>query len=109
MTQSSEFSVLLGNTVVDFDVLETGGAWLNLVLLAHFEVLSEVLVTAPPVQVDHTESLVAALLINVGVLEIVLLSVVGEAAILVSWTVLVVGLSNAMSPVLAHFFFLVLH
>ena len=109
MTQSSEFGVLLGNVVVDVDVLEAGGAWLNLVLLAHFEVLSEVLVTAPPVQVDHAQSLVAALLVNVRVLEVVLLSVVGEAAILVGWAVLIVGLSDAVSPVLAHLFLLVLH
>ena len=33
----------------------------EVVFLAHFEVFTEVLVTAPPIQVDHTESLVPAI------------------------------------------------
>jgi hypothetical protein len=104
-----EGSILRGNVGEDLLVVEAGGGRLDIVLLAHLEVLTEVLVAAPPISVDHAQALVSALLVQVRVLEVVLLSIIGEATILVSWAVLVVGLSNTVAPVLAHAFLLVLN
>ena len=101
--------VLLQGGVVEGLVLESGESWLDSVSLSHLEVLSEVLVAAPPVSVDHAQALVAALLVQVRVLQVVLLTIVGETTVLVSWAVLVVGLTNAVAPVLAHALLLVLH
>ena len=44
---------------------------LDVLLLAHFEVLSEVLITAPPVKVNHTQALVSAHLMEVRVPHVV--------------------------------------
>ena len=103
-----EGGVLGSDVGVDLLVVEAGGGGLDVVLLAHFEVLAEVLVAAPPVRVDHAQALVAALLVQVRVLEVVLLAIVGEAAVLVRGAVLVVGLADAVAPVLAHALLLVI-
>lgn len=87
---------------VDFIVVETSLGWSDTVLLSHLEVLTEVLVTAPPVQVDHAQSLVSSLLRVVRVFEIVLLSVNWETTILMGWAMLIVDLTNSVSPVRGH-------
>ena len=74
--------------------------------LSHLEVLSEVLVAAPPVGPDHIESLVSADLVEVGVADVVLLSVDGESAVSVGSTMSLVGLSKTVAPVLNHTFLL---
>ena len=79
----------------------------DVVLLSHLEVLAEVLVSAPPVSVDHTETLVSTDLMEVSVSHIVLMSVSGHTSVGMSLRVLVVGLSNAPSPLGGHVLFLV--
>ena len=76
--------------------------------LSHLEVLSEVLVAAPPVGPDHVEALVAADLMEVRVAHVVLLAVDREAAIAVRSSVGLVGLAEAVTPVLDHSLLLVL-
>lgn len=71
-------------------------------LLSHLEVLSEVLVSAPPVSVDHVQLLLSADLMEVGVSHVVLLSVNGESAVVVLGRVHLVDLSNRVAPLLAH-------
>ena len=70
--------------------------------LSHLEVLSEVLVAAPPVGPDHIQTLVAAGLMEVRVTNVVLLSVDGESTISVTSTVLLADFSKSVSPVLDH-------
>ena len=74
--------------------------------LSHFEVLSEVLIAAPPVGPDHVETLVTAGLMEVGVADVVLLSVDGESAISVGCSVLLAHFSESVAPVLDHAFLL---
>ena len=78
-------------------------------LLAHLEVLAEVLVTAPPVQVDHAESLVTANLMEVGISHVVLDAVGRESPVTVQVAVSLVVLANTEAPVLNHSLLLVLH
>lgn len=72
--------------------------------LSHLEVLSEVLVSAPPVGPDHAQSLVSPDLMEVRVSHVVLLSVYGESAVGVRSTVSLVGLTDSVSPVEDHSF-----
>ena len=80
----------------------------DVVLLAHLEVLAEVLVTAPPVEMDHADTLITAHLMEVGVPDIVLDPVDRESAIAVQASVSRVGLTDAITPVLNHLLLLVL-
>ena len=109
MAHSSDGRVLSSNFVVDLFVVEARSGRSDVVTLAHFEVLSKVLVTAPPVGVDHAQTLVSADLMHVRVAHVVLLAVDGETAVAVRKSVLVVGLSNPPAPVLDHLLLLVLH
>ena len=88
-------------------MLETGVRRANIVLLSHLEVLPEVLVSAPPVGVDHTETLVSANLMEVSVADIVLMSIGRHTSVRVSLVMLVVGFSNVPSPFGSHVFLLV--
>jgi len=102
-----EFPVLLLDVGVDLLVVEAGERGADAVALAHFEVLAEVLVAAPPVGPDHVEALVAADLVEVGVADVVLLAVDGEAAVAVGRAVGLVGFAQAVAPVLDHALLLV--
>ena len=77
-------------------------------LLAHLEVLAEVLVTAPPVQVDHAQTLVTSNLMEVSVSHVVLDTVSRESAIAIQCTVSLVSLTDSVAPVLSHSILLVL-
>ena len=88
-------------------MLETGVRRADIVLLSHLEVLSEVLVSAPPVGVDHTETLVSANLMEVSVADIVLMSISRHTSIGVGLVVLVVGFSDVPSPFGSHVLLLV--
>ena len=101
--------VLLGNLVVDLLVVEAGKGRTDVVFLSHLEVLSEVLVSAPPVEVDHAESLVSEALMEVGVTNVVLLAIGRESAVTVAHGVGVAGLTHSPSPVLQHILLLILH
>lgn len=109
MTEGGVGSVLLGDLVVDLFVVETGEGRTDVVLLSHLEVLSEVLVSAPPVEVDHAERLVSADLMEVGVPDVVLLAVGRHSSVAHGHAVSSVHLSCAIVPVLKHRLFLVLH
>ena len=97
-----ELPVLLLDVCVDLLVVEAGEGGPDAVALSHLEVLSEVLVSAPPVGPDHIETLVAAGLMEVGVANVVLLSVDGESAVSVRGTMLLAHLTESVSPVLDH-------
>ena len=99
--------VLLGHVVINLFMVESSSCGADVVALSHLEVFSEVLVTAPPVKMDHTKSLVSADLMEVGVSHIVLFTVSRETAVTSGQLVLLVSLSNVPSPVLNHLFFLV--
>ena len=65
--------------LVDWLVLEARKRGSDSVLLSHLEVLSEVLVSAPPVEPNVADSLVLQLLVEVGVSHVLLLSVSRES------------------------------
>ena len=75
---------------------------LDVVLLSHLEVLSEVLVSAPPVSVDEGSALVLPDLMQVRVAHVVLLAVDGESAVGVGGVEELVGLADVPSPVVDH-------
>ena len=100
--------VLLHGSIVKWLVVESGEAWLDSVFLSHIEVLSEVLVSAPPVGVDHADSLVSSNLMEVGVSNIVLLSIRWESSVGVRAVVMLVNLSDVPFPFGNHTFFLLL-
>jgi len=84
MSSLREFQVLFFDVCVDGLVVEARHGWSDIVLLSHFEVLSEVLVSAPPVGPNHADSLVSPDLMEVRVSHIVLLSVYWESSVSVA-------------------------
>ena len=96
------FPVLLFNILIDLLVIEPRERWSDTVSLSHLEVLSEVLISAPPVGPDHVQSLVSSDLMEVGVSNVVLLSVSWESSVSVGCTVSFVSLTESISPVLNH-------
>ena len=80
----------------------------DVVLLAHLEVLAEVLVTAPPVEMDHAEALVTAHLMEVGVSHVVLDAIGWESPVTVQSAVSLVALADSVAPVVDHSLLLVL-
>ena len=100
-------SVLLGHVVINLFMVESSSCWADVVALSHLEVFSEVLVTAPPIGVDHAESLVPADLMEVRVAHVILLAIDGESAVFVGLSVELVSLSNVPLPGFDHLFFLV--
>ena len=82
---------------------------LDVLLLAHFEVLAEVLVTAPPVQMDHAEALATAHLMEVGISHVVLDTIHRHPSVTVQGAVGLVDLADAVPPVVNHLLLLVLH
>ena len=107
-THLSNFEVLGCCCLEDFLVSKTSLRWLDVLLLAHFEVLAEVLVTAPPVGVDHAETLVTANLMEVGVSHIVLDTIHRHPSVTVQSAVGLVDLADAPAPVVNHPLLLVL-
>ena len=103
-----DLKVLAGGFLEDGLVGEARQSRSHIVLLAHLEVLAEVLVTAPPVQVDHIETLVTSDLMEVGVPHIVLDAIDWESSVTVELAVGGIGLTNSVAPVLNHLLLLVL-
>ena len=68
-------------------MIESRHRWFDVMSLSHIEVLSEALISAPPVGVDHAHSLISPDLMEVRVSNIILLSIDWETSI----TVLHVG------------------
>ena len=108
-THLSNFEVLGRSFLEDSFVGETTLRWLDVLSLAHFEVLAEVLVTAPPVHVDHAEALATANLMEVGVSHIVLDTIHWHPSVTVQGAVGLVDLADAPAPVVTHLLLLVLH
>ena len=89
-------------------VVEATESWLDFMSLSHLEVLSEVLVSAPPVGVDHAHSLISPHLMEVRVSHIVLLAVCWKTSIRVRVIVVPVVITNMPSPLRHHVLFLLL-
>jgi hypothetical protein len=87
-------------------VLETSERWSDIVFLSHLEVLSEVLVSAPPVGPNHAQSLVSSSLMEVRVSNVVLLSISRESSVSVRAILGLVNFSKSESPVFHHSFLL---
>ena len=77
--------------------------------LAELEILAEGLVTAPPVEPDHVELLVATHLMEVRVADVVFLVICGHALVVVDSRSVLVDFSERVAPVLHHTLFLVLN
>jgi len=90
--------VLSDGLFVEGLVVEARIAGSDVVLLAHLEVLAEVLVSAPPVAHNGGGSLVPALLMEVGVSHGVLLDVVRHGAVGLDGVVLIRGFSVSPAP-----------
>ena len=90
--------------VPDLLVVESLVAWSDVVLLAHLEVLAEVLVAAPPVEHHHTLALVSQALMEVRVAKIVLVTIIRHQ-LSVRGRIVVIGLGRNIAPVLDAVFF----
>ena len=77
-------------------------------LFAHLEVLAEVLVSAPPVEVNHIKALVTSNLMEVRVTHVILDTVDWESAITSHCSVSLVLFTDSPPPVLDHLLLLVL-
>ena len=89
-------------------MVESTERWSDVVSLSHLEVLSEVLISAPPVGVNHANSLISSDLMEVGVSNIVFLVISRHSSITVRSRVVAVDLSNVPLPLLNHRFLLFL-
>ena len=76
--------------------------------LSHIEILSEALVSAPPVGVDHGDSLVSSDLMEVGVSNVILLPIDWETSIGVRVIVVLIDLTNVPLPLGHHALLLLL-
>ena len=104
-----DHGLVLGISVLDNGLMvEAGEGGLNVMSLSHLEVLSEVLVSAPPVGVDHADSLVSSHLMEVRVSHVVLLTIGGETTVGVRVVVVLVVISNVPSPFGHHLLLLLL-
>ena len=108
MTHLRDLEVLGGRLLEDRLVSEAGKSGSDVLLLSHLEVLAEVLVTAPPVEMDHAQSLVSSDLMEVRVSDIVLDTVDRHSAVTVLEAGELVGLADSVAPVLDHLLLLVL-
>src|SRR6202034_3389058 len=98
--------VLLLCILVNLFVIKATESWSDTMSLSHIEILSEVLVSAPPIGPDHRNTFVSSDLMEVRISDIVLLSVYWETSVTVCGTMLSVSLSNLCSPVGNHLFLL---
>ena len=107
-SEGGPLGVSLLSLGVEIVVVETRERWGDAVSLSHVEVLSEVLVSAPPVGVDHADPLVSSNLMEVRVSDIVLLSIGRESSVGVRAIVVLVNFSDMPFPLSNHTFFLLL-
>jgi hypothetical protein len=107
-SHGSPLGVLLKSILIDIIVIESRECWFDIVSLSHFEVLSEVLVSAPPVSVDHRDSLVSSDLMEVGISHIIFLVISWHSSVGVWRIVMLVDLSNVPLPLSNHAFLLFL-
>ena len=93
----------------DLLVIEARKSGFNVVLLTHLEVFAEVLVSAPPVGMDHIEAFASLDLMEVGITKVVLDLVSWHSPVTVAHRVRPVCLTDSVPPVLKHLFLLVLY
>jgi len=108
MAHLRNLEVLGSGLLEDRLVGEAGKSGSDVLSLSHLEVLAEVLVTAPPVKMDHAQTLVSSNLMEVRVPDIVLDTIGREPMFTVSKAMHPVGLTNSVAPVLNHALLLVL-
>ena len=81
-------------------MIEARKTWSNIVLLSHFEVFAEVLVSAPPVGMDHIETFASLDLMEVGITKVVFDLVSWHSSVTVAHRVRPVCLTDSVPPVL---------
>jgi hypothetical protein len=86
-------------------MIETTHCWLNVMSLSHIEILSEVLVSAPPIGVDHTNLLVSSDLMEVGISNVVFMTISWETSVRMGTIIMLVDFSNMPFPFGYHIFF----
>jgi len=86
-------------------MIESTQRWLNVMSLSHVEILSEVLVSAPPISVDHSNFLVSSDLMEVCVSHVVFVTVSWETSVRVGTVIMFVDFSNVPFPLSNHIFF----
>ena len=101
-SHDSPLGVLLKSVLINIIMIEPRKSWFDIVSLSHLEVLSEVLVSAPPVSVDHGDSLVSSDLMEVGISHIIFLVISRHSSIRVWGVVMLVNLSNMPLPLSNH-------
>lgn len=89
-------------------MVEPRHGWLEVVSLSHVEVLSEVLISAPPIEMDHGHSLVPLDLMEVGVSDIVFMSINWESSITVRTIIVLIVVTIMPSPLIHHALLLLL-
>jgi hypothetical protein len=100
--------VLLHSLLIDWLMIEPRNGWLDVVSLSHVEVLSEVLISAPPIEMNHGHSLVPLDLMEIGVSDIVFMSISWESSITVWTTVIFIVFTIVPSPLIHHTLLLLL-
>jgi len=108
VTHLRDLKVLRSCLLEDRFVRKARQRGLDVVLFTHLEVLAEVLVTTPPVEVDHAQALITAHLMEVGVPDVVLDPVGWQPTVTVLQSMSFVSLTDAVAPVLNHLLLLVL-
>jgi len=73
--------------------------------LSHVEILSEHLVSAPPICVDHSDFLVSSDLMEVCVSYVVFVTISWETSVRVGTIIMLVDFSNVPFPLGNHIFF----
>jgi hypothetical protein len=89
-------------------MIEPRHGWLDVVSLSHVEVLSEVLISAPPIEMNHGHSLVPLDLMEIGVSDIVFMSISWESSITVWLIIELIGVTIVPHPLIDHTFLLLL-
>ena len=93
-----QFLVFLFSFIINLFMIEATERWSDAVSLSHFKVLSEVLISAPPVGKDTWELLVLSNLMEVRISHIVFLSIYWESSISMWSIILLINFSNSEIP-----------
>lgn len=105
-SESGPFGPSLVTLLIDWIVIESGHSWLHIMSLSHIEVLSEVLISAPPICMNHACLLISSDLMEVRVSNVVLLSISWESSIRMWSGIPLVDLTNVPFPLGDHWLFL---
>ena len=107
-SEGGPFVVSFHGVSIQRFMIETAHGRLDIMSFSHIKVLSEVLISAPPVGVDHRDALVPSNLMEVGVSNVVLLAIDWESPVCM-WSVIeFVDLTDVPFPLGNHAFLLLL-